>query len=51
MLNIEIIYSGTDSASLTQKRSYSMNSPAKTNWTFSFTAHLYTLCHQEVNWE
>lgn len=50
MLNLKIIYSGTDSDSLTQK-SYSMNSPTETNWTFSFTAQLYTLFHQKVNWE
>ena len=51
MLNLEIIYSGADSDSLTQKRSYSMNTPTETNWTFSFTAQLYTLSHQKVNWE
>ena len=51
MLNLEIIYSGADSDSLTQKRSYSMNSPTETNRTSALLPQLYTLSHQKVNWE
>lgn len=51
MLNLEIIYSGTDSDSLTEKKSYTMNSPTETNCTFRFAAQLYIPSHQKVNWK